>query len=305
MTWLEEPTEEFLKQARAGTFRGAVKNLLNHEYHALTKYYSSTHLKYIFVNSPKHFKGKYLDGKDLPDVEPKKHMKLGSLVHSQLLSSEKFLKEFLLLPELNLRTKADREEKERLLSLHKGKDLVTKDEVNTSLLMAESIAKNTQTMPLLNEGIYEGAIFWECPFSGLKFKAKIDHHKNSEYMCEIKSANDVSEKAFSKQMDDLNYDLSLVHYSMGYKTVFDKDFDKIYFICVESEPPYVSQVYPVGKYVMLLGHEKWLEAVNKLSDCLKTNSWPGYFSEETEAPEIQPPAWKVNEYMKRNNNGIP
>jgi exodeoxyribonuclease VIII len=303
MLWSDD-IKTALSVGQHGAFYGAVNGMSNGDYHSLDKYYSSTALKYLYSHSPKHFKYKYIDKLEAPK-KTSEAMVIGSLVHCLLLAPHEFEKEFFVMPELNLRTNDGKEKRDEMLLLHKGKLLVTEDQLSESRKMFESARSNPQIAKLLQpNGIWEGSMFWRCPFSGLNFRAKMDYF-NGPYMCEVKTANDISPEAFARQVYDLNYDLSLVHYSEGYRASFGEDFKRCYFICIENKAPYSTQVYTVGDFNFELGREKWLSATSKLTDAIATNEWHGYFSEKDEvAPVIEPPSWKINEYMKRNNREL-
>lgn len=291
----------FMPAATVGAFKGAVLNLSNNDYHALDKYWSSTHLKALHKKSPRHFQFKQFEE---PKEEKKKksdEMILGSVVHCMTLTPQDFAKEFFMMPELNLRTNDGKAERDKIISENSGKDPVSQEVFDKAMLMTDSVLKNNKAMELLGVGRKEAAYFWECPFSGLNFKAKLDQ-SSSQHFCELKTAHDASPAHYAKQLFDLNYDLSLVHYREALRIIMGVEVPA-YFIVVESEAPYVSQVYKVGEETWQTGHAKWLKAVTQLEQGLKNKTWPGYFTQE-EVPEINPPIWAVRSLIKGEEIGI-
>ena len=103
----------------------------NAEYHSQTDYIGSSGLKMIYKKSVDH----YLRSKKM---DPTDSMRLGTAVHTALLEPDKFNDEITVMPELNLRTKAGREERDNLLYLS-GKKLMIK---NDDLYIIKSIEMN-------------------------------------------------------------------------------------------------------------------------------------------------------------------
>jgi len=291
----------FVAASKCGAFKGAVKNLNNNAYHSLKDYWSSTHLKFMHSTSPAHFKEKYM--KPSEPEEPSKAMILGSLVHTLLLTPDEFEKDFFLMPSLNLRTNEGKAAKEEILSKNAGKQPVTDEMLIQARAMRSSALANKEVVKLLEPGLKEAAFFWTCPFSNLNFKAKLDH-SSSLHWCEVKTTSSAQPEEFARHAYNMHYDLSLFHYREGLKQVMDIT-PKAYFIVIENEAPYVTQVYAVGDGFWETGHSKWLAAVSALADGIQKDNWRGYFpTEGFETPVIDPPAWAVNKLMKGEIDGI-
>jgi len=300
MKFVDASDPAFIAAAQIGAFKGAVKNLANNVYHGLKSYHSSTALKYLQAKSPAHFKAKYIDPQ-AEQKEPTSAMILGTLVHCLLLTPAEYQKEFLILPELNLRTNEGKEKKAELLAANPNKVLITDEQLSIAGAMCESARSNPQVKPLLESGHKEASFFWTCPFSGLNFKAKCDS-ASSKQLIELKTTSDAGPENFARHAYNMNYDLSLIHYRQGIRTIMDVK-PPAYFIVIESEAPYVTQVYKASDAMLETGHAKWLEAVTKLANGMQKQEWPGYFS-QAEIPELSPPAWAMNKLMKEEMSGI-
>lgn len=310
--FVEASDPAFIAAAKVGAFKGAVLNLQNSVYHALDQYWSSTDLKTMYEASPAHFKQKYFETKlkddkltlirkPKPDKKPTYEMILGSLVHCLMLAPHDFEAEFFRMPDLNLRTNDGKAEKERLLTENSGKLAITDEMLVQANNMRSSLQANKRVMELLSAGHKEMSFFWTCKFSGLNFKAKLDQ-ASSKHFCEMKTTGSADSEAFSKKADDMNYDLSLIHYSMGMKEILQLE-PPVYFIVVEQDEPHVTQVYRAGQGFLVTGHAKWLSAVTKLETGIKKNEWPGYFPEDMEMT-LEPPPWAVKKLMKEERDGI-
>ncbi len=318
--FIEASDNGFLSGAKVGAFKGAVQNLSNTDYHALDQYWSSSDLKYLYANSPAHFHDKYFELQakeawraDQIDVEkievrkakdnkrPTNDMILGSLVHCLTLTPDDFQKEFFIMPDLNLRTNDGKAFKEKLITENPGKLWITDEDLMQGHRMRASLIANPRAKELLEPGLKELAVFWTCPFSHLNFKAKLDQFSKNHF-CELKTTSEAGLDAFSKHVDNMNYDLSLVHYQTGLKQALDVA-PPAFFLVVEREFPHVCQTYPVGQSVWETGHSKWMDAVTKLEAGIKRKEWPGYFKSGDE-PEIQMPPWAMKKLMQGENIGV-
>lgn len=294
---IEATDVAFTSGASVGAFKGAAKNLKNSDYHAIKDYWSSTDLKFMHAHSPTHFHDKYY-GKSKD--EPKKQtesMILGSLVHTLLLTPNEFISEFFVMPDLNFRTNEGKAKREELLMANPGKIPITDELLYRANAMKSACMANKKAKEFLEPLQKELAFFWTCPFSNLNFKCKVDA-ASSKYFVELKTTSDASQEAFIRHVDNMNYDLSLVHYGQGIKSVMGVE-PPAYFIVIEQEWPHVTQVYKAGQGFYETGHAKWLSAVTKLADGIQKDKWPGYFPEDMEPPEIQPPPWSINKLQPK------
>lgn len=287
---------------KVGAFRGAIKDMSGASYHSLKKYYSSTDLKFMYGSSPQHFKAKYFDKTSEPDG-PTPAMILGSLVHCLVLTPNEFDKEFVVEPGFNKRTNEGKAGYQEFLAKHEGKLIITDEMLAKANGMRSSVQANKKAMELLEPGLKEMAFFWECPFSNLGMRAKLDQ-ASSKHFVELKTTTSAGPEAFAKRCNDLHYDLSLFHYQTALKQTLDLDDVPAYFLVVENEPPYVTQVYRAGGSCWQTGHAKWLDAVTKLEDGIKMGNWPGYFPAEMDFPELEMPPWAVNKLMKGDQDGV-
>lgn len=287
--FVEASDVAFTAAAKVGAFKGAVVNLNNNVYHSLGKYWSSTYLKYMHRYSPAHFENHYISSKDVTD-EPTKDMILGSLVHCMILEPKSFETDFFKMPDLNLRTNEGKATKQQLLVENIGRLAITDEMLFKAQCMRESVLANPKARALLEPGRKEASYFWTCPFSGLNFKAKLDQ-SSSLHFVELKTTRSAGMDAFSRHIDDMNYDLSLYHYREALRNVMDVQVPG-WFIVVENEAPFVTQCYEAGESVWETGHAKWLDAVTKLEAGINKKLWPGYFPVEMDQV-IQMPAWTV------------
>lgn len=276
-----------------GEFAGVVMGMSNYDYHQSAHYWSSTQLKYLLATSPKHFYERYVaKSVEMPKVT--QDLLLGSTCHGLLLAPDDFDNEFLVMPELNLRTKDDRAIRDQLIADNADKMVIKDDTYAEGLRIVEKVRGNTEAMSHLVGAKTEMAIFWICPFSGLKFRAKLDGWQSAtKTLIEYKTASDGHPDQFTRQVDDLNYDLSLVHYAQGVRRHLSPEIAKYQFIVSETSEPYVAATYAAHDMMIEVGHSKWMSAVTALEQCLLTNVWPGYKALDD---TIVPTTWALKKW---------
>lgn len=295
-----EDKAKALAACKVGAFFGAVSGITNSEYHSFHDYWSSTDLKFMFENSPAHFQYNYF-----PVRRPHKQTEsqiLGSLVHCLLLTPQDFNIEFATMPDFPKKVKDTdptiKEQKEKWHIQNAGKTPYDEELLGKANEMVKSIKANEKAMELIRRGEPELAFFWKCKYSGLKFKAKLDVGGPLVFG-ELKTANSAHPWAFAKQAYDLNYDLSLIHYSEALRSKFNIAAPPN-FIVVESDGPFVCHVFDdVSPNFLETGHMKWMTAVDKLAAGVFKKEWPGY-----ESGPLCPPPWAIKSISQETTDKV-
>jgi exodeoxyribonuclease VIII len=283
----------------SGKFRGVIHGMPSARYHSSTSYYSSSDLKHITKYSPYHFK--VMRDKGIGRVKQTDDMILGSLVHCLLLTPNDFDQEFMLLPTLDRRTKVGREAYQLACDTAGDRIVTDVETYDMAREMVDSVKKNSYAMEILDLCKTEVSYFWKCPFSGLRLRARVDACTSS-YLVELKTSRSAAPSAFERQAYNMHYDLSACHYSEGLSATGGERPRTVYFIVVENEPPFVSQVYKADESFMESGHTKWLDAVQKLESAIANNKWPGY-SVDGVLP-LSAPRWSVKNVVDEVTDGI-
>lgn len=273
---------------------GEVFGLSNKAYHDMHDSWSSTALKYMHSNSPFHFKAKYID-RTLPPDEPTKQMHLGSMDHSLILTPLDFDKEFFVMPDVDRRTKEGKAIALEAETKAEGRTIVSESERQLALAIQMHVLQNPHASRLLRGGRPEVSYFWQCPFSNLRFRSKVDYVTDG-YFVELKTTKSANPRDFERHAYNLHYDLSAFHYREGMRILGLAERKPCYFIVVETEAPYAVQVFEADDSFFESGHSKWLDAVTKLEAGVKHNQWPGYFVgfDEGELPKLSAPSWARN-----------
>lgn len=278
----------------AGKFTGIVADMPNSYYHSLSEYVSSTALKSLIYKSPAH----YIYNKESGESFVSPSMRLGSAAHCKFLEPHMFNEEFRVAPKYDGRTKEGKQIKAELDM--ETRTLLTEEQMEDVEGMVRSVKSNSRAMSLVRDAIYELAFFWECPFSGLMMRAKLDGLMDDDFL-EFKTCRDASPSGFSRDAYNMNYDLSLVHYRMAVEQLCEKRVGA-YVFAVENTAPYVFQRYRVSDEVYETGHKKWLHAVTLMEECLRTGLWPGYVDESIEDEVmLMPPSWAMKKTISEGD----
>jgi len=275
-----------MDRPNAGTF---IDNLPEHLYHDRKHGFSSSDFKAILKASPYHFWYNY----NQPSKPPTEAMRIGSVLHARVLRPEAIDEEVAVMPELNLRTNAGKEQKEQFLIDNKDKLVVTSKEFDIGMSMAMAVVENQEAQRLLEGGINERSMYGE--YQGTPLRARADSYKINQ-LNELKSTRDGSPSGFAKQIANLQYHVSLVHYAMLLEQCVPEieSFKSMefYFIVVENFEPYAVSTYKANDLMIDVAWEQWKKAANIIKECSESNEWYGYTAKDI-TPEISLPAWAI------------
>jgi hypothetical protein len=235
----------------------------NEDYHS-KKSISASGLKTIFKKSVNHF----LNQKPFSS----KSMELGTAVHTIMLEGqEQFYKDYYLLPKLDLRYKADKEQFKQHEKLAKGRSLLKEEEMK----IIDGIMLNFKTDKVAQEscsGEIELSHYGE--FKGVPVRVRPDV-KGKDFIGDVKTCQDNSPQSFKRDVFKFNYHLQACFYSdvLGY------DPEKFRFIAVETNYPYTIQVYQMGELMIERGREAYNKALELWKLYLDTGIVSAYITE--------------------------
>lgn len=275
-----------MEKPRPGTY---LDGLPENYYHNKDHGYSSSDLKAMLKMSPEKFKYLY----DKSSSEPTDAMKIGSIFHCGLLRPEAIDEEIALMPTFNLRTNAGKAEKELFYADNADRLVVNQKQYDLAMAMVEACEGNDEVCELLDGSIRERSMY--ADLLETPFRARPDSYK-ANVLHELKSASDGSQEGFSKQIANLYYHVSLIHYARVMEECAPEGlaFEEIEyrFIVVENTAPHSVAIYSPSERMIHVGNELWKEALHKLIGCVENNSWPGYNMDE-KCTEIDLPNWAV------------
>lgn len=228
--------------------------------------------------SPAHYK--YALEHPRPDTPA---LRFGRALHMAVLQPEEFNQHYVLMPEIDRRTKAGKEEYLRFVEYAGDRELISQDDYETICGMVEAIWAEPEATDLLDGCECETPIFWVDDATGIECKCRIDAHK-AGVVIDLKSCADASTNAFMKDALRYGYDAQAAHYLRGYRAQYGTTADW-YFIAVEKAPPYAVNVIHAGDAFIERGTWTLIDLMDKLKECRDKDSWPGYGKNELILPE--------------------
>lgn len=236
----------------------------NEQYHSKDSI-SASGLKTIFKKSVKH----YIDR--LPFTS--KSMELGSAIHTIMLEgNEQFYKDYYLLPKLDLRYKADKEQFKQHEKLAKGRKLLREDEMK----IIDSVMMNFKSDQLAQESCKgEIELSHYGDFQGVPVRVRPDV-KGDGFIADVKTCQDNSPEAFRRDLYKYAYHLQACFYS----DVLGFDPAEFRFIAVETNYPFTIQVYKLKPETIERGRAAYQKAIELWKLYLDTGLASGYVNED-------------------------
>lgn len=139
------------------------------------------------------------------DQEKMKAFDFGDAMHAICLEPDRLKSEFVVMPNLNLRTNAGKQEKAEFEEEHKDSKILTAAEHKQLNLMFESVMAYKPARDLIEaDGVAERSYFWTDSQTGLECKCRPDKEITADnLLVDIKTAPDL--KKFSYSVDDYRY----------------------------------------------------------------------------------------------------
>ena len=141
--------------------------------------------------------------------------------------------------------------------------------------MRDSVHANPEAHALLSEGQPEVSVWGQHEVTGTLVKCRADWLRADGICADLKTCACASPSKFAKDMANFGYDLQDVHYTTTL-TSAGKDCSAFCFVAVESEPPYLCQVYELDERSRRLASLRYEKALFELDQCKASDQWPGY-----------------------------
>lgn len=234
--------------------------------------------------SPLH----YRHAVDAPPTDPTPAMILGTAMHLLTLQPER---------EGEIAVwDGDRRGKEwaAFKAENAAKLILKRDDYDNAKAMALAVLEHPVAAALLAHTVREAPVFWTDPATGLLCKARLDAAKPGAVI-DLKSARDVSPRAFGRQSAALDYPGQLAHYHEAWVEYAKHDVS-CYIIAVESDVPHDVAVYELDDVVMAAARARRRAYLDRVAECTATGIWPG------QVPDLAPldiPTY----YLEDTDNG--
>jgi len=202
----------------------------NAQYHGKGKeVISASGLKMIYKKSVEH----YLNSPGITETDA---MRLGTAVHARILE-----------PELNLRTKDGRAERDQFVERNKEKTVIKKDDMHTVECIYENF-KHHHLAPDLVKGKVEYSHYGVQ--DGLEIRCRPDvYNPETKVIADVKTCQDNSPRAFKSDVYRYAYHLQAVFYCGALHQITGEYYSPLNFrfIAVETNPPYSCEVYALDE----------------------------------------------------------
>lgn len=276
---------------------GWYRDMSNEEYHGSFGT-SSSQLKTLLNHTPAHLRYNMDQHKESTDA-----MNLGTALHTLVLEPEIFDEELAVMPDINRRTKAGKEEFAAFEALNAGKIILKPDQYDKAKRMADAVMSQPVARILVEDAITESSIYWwynsTDPDDDTKFKELLKVRpdglcRSHPIIFDLKSTVDGTWTEFSKTIEKFGYHVSAAMYKEGVNQcrplldeVHKMAYTSFVFVVVESVEPHLVSLYELSPDAMEMGRVKFRHAVHALKRA-HDNNWPA-FPEEIRVIDL--PGW--------------
>jgi len=205
---------------------------------------SASGLKSIYKKSVYHF----LNQK--PFESPS--MAFGTAVHGAMLESEKYYNDFHVMPKIDRRTKAGKEQFEIEQKKAEGKQLVSFDDHSRITKILDNF-RNHELAKKYCQGEIELSHYKK--FENIDVRIRPDVlNRVGDYISDVKTCQDNSPIAFKRDIYKYSYHLQAAFY------MDQLGINNFKFIAVESNYPYSIEVYTLSDEFLDQGRRAWKKA---------------------------------------------
>jgi len=248
--------------------------------------------------SPKHFWTKHLSSARMIE-SPSEAMQFGTAVHTCLFEHAAFMKNYIILPKFDKRTKDGKVAYNEFIDNNINKTFIEEDDyIAVNQIRVAILNKKTSSILFGKNGILEQELYWIDEDTGIECKAKADYFIEpcAEFpngiLIDLKTTINARPDEFTKSIYNYGYYNQMAWYCNGVKQLYKtQDYPMFIFIPVEKVAPYECS-FLMGDNDMLeagLRENKKLLALYK--QCMETKNWYGY---EDKIQSIALPAWAAN-----------
>lgn len=218
------------------------------------------------LNSPKHFWRAKEEG-----IKKTPSMELGTAIHCGILEPQEFIRNYILEPQLDKRSKAY---KEWLSGEGYGKLLYSQE---TKEIIENALESTySEAMSLIEDGmtINEEAFFFEDTF--LKMKCKVDAYcKGEKILIDLKTSSDISPREFQSQIFKRAYHMQMAHYKLALENN-NCPVDRVIIVAISTNKPFDLVEYEISSDVLAQATEELRKLYSETARVLSFGDRCGY-----------------------------
>lgn len=228
--------------------------------------------------------------------DPTPALLFGQVFHKMALEPDTFDLEFVVMPDVDRRTKEGKQIWSDFLERAEGKTIIPAEMHEQARAMCEAVAAVPLAQKLL-DGQREVPFFWVDELTGEECKCRTDC-LNTRYsrpiIVDVKSTADASTDTFIRDAIKYGYDFQAAMYTEGVlRHIQQKPL--FVFIAVEKTPPYAVNILQADELLLQRGHNIFRECIEIYHDCKLTGSWYGYLGKHNQINTLALPAWLAKE----------
>lgn len=171
-------------------------------------------------------------------------------------------------------------------------------EIDMVKAMADAIRRHPLASALIDPafGQPEQSGFWIDEPTGIRRRVRFDWlpsiHSDRLIIPDYKTAEDASETAFQKALDNYGYHMQAAWYEEGAQALgLGNHLTELLFVVQEKKPPYLVNVIGLDYFAREIGRAKNRRAIETFAQCTASGVWPGYGDEPN---YLQLPGWVEN-----------
>lgn len=238
------------------------------------------------------------------DFTTSESMIIGSLVDTLLLSSDKFESEYLIIPKLDKRKKAEKEQFLKLTEQAKkeNKQCINTEQYDKACYMVERLKNNPLSQHLLNNTT-ETQKEINFAYNGFNLKGYVDgigNIDNKDFIYDLKTTSkDIDSASWQREIVNYMYHLQASIYCRGFMNVKNKIKTDFFHIIVQNVEPYNVAVLKFSDETIKIGFNILNELLSDYKYCQENNLW--HTGAEFYTPQIEEvslPEWYIKRITK-------
>jgi hypothetical protein len=241
-----------------------------HSQHCLSK----TKLFRIIDKCPEWFK--YCE--DHPEAaEESKSLLFGAALHKYALEPESFFDEYAVMPNVDRRTKAGKEEYIAFSESIGTRDVISNDDF-TVIQQMNSKIKSFPLAKYLLTGEIETSYYYKDSLTGIDLQARPDVYKRvgeRGLIVDLKTCASADSDTFRKSAVNYGYDMQAAMFIDACTAEYGIPCDFV-FVAVEKTPPYMVNVLSADELLIKYGRDRLREAIGIYKECSESGNWYGY-----------------------------
>lgn len=206
-------------------------------------------------------------------------LSFGRIVHCAVFEPLEMPRRYVVAPECDKRTTKCKKAWAAFVAANAGREIVDRDDYDRALLVGEAVRAHPVAASYLAAGVAESVCQWTDADTGLRCKGRRDWVSTSRpAIVDLKTARDLSPRAFAAAVARYEYDAQLAFYGEG-ERVTTRQINPLplVIIGVESVAPYDVGVFVLDDEATWRGMAIWRAYLKTLKQCRESGQWPGQY----------------------------